>query len=290
MTARKTVIFGIALISIVFSINTVYAKQDYHGVPGEGSAQKGATAVVICSACHGLDGNSPSSAYPNLASQKYNYILKQLEDFRDGHRQSSVMTGMAMTIPQSSGHQNLKNIAAYFSSQKLKRAEGANAHPVAATPAELKMGFEVYRYGSSKEKVPACSACHGLGGEGDDPMAIPSLTGQHASYVVQQLDQFASGVRDNSPGQVMGKIAHALSTKQKVAVAAYMERLNPAAVLGIGVKTYSEYVKEMGSNSLPGIPKSMPSSTSSKPQAGHAKLSSSKNSMKTNSGKTKPKK
>ena len=287
MTARKTVIFGIALISIIFSINTVYAKEDYHGVPGEGSAQKGATAVAICSACHGLDGNSPSSSYPNLASQKYNYILKQLEDFRNGHRQSSVMTGMAMTIPRSNDHQNMKNIAAYFSSQKLKHAEGANAHPAAATPAELKIGFEVYRYGSSKERVPACSACHGLGGEGNDPMAIPSLAGQHASYVVQQLDQFASGVRDNSPGQVMGKIAHALSTKQKVAVAAYMERLNPAAVLGTGVKTYSDYVKEISSNSLPGIPKSTLNSASSKLQTEHAKLDSSKSSISSKKSKIK---
>jgi len=273
MTARKTIIFF--LISILFSVPAAYAKVDYHGVPSKDSAQKGATAVAVCSACHGVDGNSASPTYPNLAAQKYNYIIKQLEDFRDLHRKSSIMTGMAMTIPSSSNHQNLENIAAYFSSQKLKRTEGANAHPAAATSAELKIGFAVYRYGSDKEGVPACSACHGLGGEGNDPMAIPALAGQHAAYVVQQLDQFASGTRDNSPGRVMAKIAHAMSTQQKKAVAAYMERLDPATVLGADIQTYGEHVKTV-----------LAKSTKSK----QAASSSSKSPLKTRSDQGKVKK
>ncbi len=270
MTARKTIIF--LLISILFSISAAYAKVDYHGVPSKGSAQKGATAVAVCSACHGVDGNSASPTYPNLAAQKYNYIIKQLEDFRDLHRKSSIMTGMAMTIPSSSNHQNLENIAAYFSSQKLQRAEGANAHPAAATPAELKLGSAVYRYGSAKEGVPACSACHGLGGEGNDPMAIPALAGQHSAYVIQQLNQFASGTRDNSPGGVMAKIAHAMSTQQKKAVAAYMERLDPATVLGADIQTYGEHVKAV-----------LAKETKSK----RATSSSSKRSIKTSSAQAK---
>ena len=49
--------------------------------------------------------------------------------------------------------------------------------------------------------------------------AIPNLYGQHAAYIVKQLDAFASGAR---PGTVMGPIAAALSPQARRAVAEYL--------------------------------------------------------------------
>ncbi|MEO8755209.1 MAG: c-type cytochrome, partial [Casimicrobiaceae bacterium] len=39
------------------------------------------TAEQICAACHGADGNSATSANPNLAGQGAEYISRQLQHF-----------------------------------------------------------------------------------------------------------------------------------------------------------------------------------------------------------------
>jgi cytochrome c553 len=42
----------------------------------------------FCGSCHGLDGTGNRVKFPRLAGQNRAYILKQLNDFRDGHRQN----------------------------------------------------------------------------------------------------------------------------------------------------------------------------------------------------------
>ena len=43
-------------------------------------------AAQVCSNCHGLDGNSTSPAFPRLAGQQADYIVSQLNNFRDHQR------------------------------------------------------------------------------------------------------------------------------------------------------------------------------------------------------------
>src|SRR5690625_2419292 len=45
-----------------------------HGDPSRG--------VLACVTCHGEQGNSALDTYPNLAEQPYEYLLKQMKDFR----------------------------------------------------------------------------------------------------------------------------------------------------------------------------------------------------------------
>ena len=52
--------------------------------------------------------------------------------------------------------------------------------------------------------------------------ALPYLDGQHADYLVAQLNQFASGER---PNRFMSPIAATLSGEQKKAVAAFLASL-----------------------------------------------------------------
>ena len=52
--------------------------------------------------------------------------------------------------------------------------------------------------------------------------AVPNLYGQHAGYIVQQLNAFASGARR---GTAMGPIAAALSPPDRRAVAEYLSGL-----------------------------------------------------------------
>lgn len=52
--------------------------------------------------------------------------------------------------------------------------------------------------------------------------SVPSLNGQHATYIMDQLDRFASGRRQNI---MMARIAASLSEMEKTAVAEYVAGL-----------------------------------------------------------------
>ena len=47
-------------------------------VMAEGNAEAGKTKAIVCSACHGVDGNSMIDMYPKLAGQQTTYLEKQL--------------------------------------------------------------------------------------------------------------------------------------------------------------------------------------------------------------------
>jgi len=80
---------------------------------------------------------------------------------------------------------------------------------------------------AGKTKSALCAGCHGV--DGNSPNAIwPSLAGQHASYLVKQLENFKSGERADP---VMQGMAATLSEKDVRDVAAYFEtqKLNPVS-------------------------------------------------------------
>ena len=65
--------------------------------------------------------------------------------------------------------------------------------------------------------APPCEACHGAHGEGMAAAHVPRLAGQAADYLQKQLDDYASGTRDNP---IMANFAKALSEPQRVDFAA----------------------------------------------------------------------
>lgn len=69
-----------------------------------------------------------------------------------------------------------------------------------------------------------CVACHGPGGETNDPM-IPKIAGQNGTYLLRQLENFKSGARQNP---IMTPQAQALSESEMDDLAAYYAGLNPA--------------------------------------------------------------
>ncbi len=90
----------------------------------------------------------------------------------------------------------------------------------AAGPAFAAGGRDIAMQGT--KTVPACSACHGMKGEGQPAAGIPGLAGFNAGYTVRALTSFADGTRKND---TMGPIAGALSDAERKAVAAYYARL-----------------------------------------------------------------
>jgi cytochrome c553 len=86
-----------------------------------------------------------------------------------------------------------------------------SAHAIAAAPAD----------GGSAEagqaKSTTCVACHGIDGNSVNP-EWPNIAGQHASYILKQLQAFKSGARENP---LMSPIALTLSEEDMADLAAF---------------------------------------------------------------------
>ena len=102
-----------------------------------GDAAAGKAKSASCAGCHGADGNSVNPEWPNLAGQGDGYIAKQLHDFKDGKRENATMAPMAAPLTDA----DMQDLAAYFSSQSLKRvrqrshwSSWAKKSTVAVTP------------------------------------------------------------------------------------------------------------------------------------------------------------
>ena len=79
--------------------------------------------------------------------------------------------------------------------------------------------------------VVACVACHGATGEGNSAAGFPRLAGLGQSYLLEQLNAFTAGARQNA---VMQPIAKALTDAQRRALAAYYSAL-PSTIKVAGV-------------------------------------------------------
>ena len=75
----------------------------------EASARIGALAV-FCGACHGPQGISADAHFPNLAGQKYEYLLKALRAYQRQERYDPYMSQLEFLSDQ-----DLQGIARYFS-------------------------------------------------------------------------------------------------------------------------------------------------------------------------------
>lgn len=90
--------------------------------------------------------------------------------------------------------------------------------------ADANNGKAIFENG--KGDVPACNACHGPAGLGDDNMGTPRLAGQVYHFVVKQLEDFATDRRTDTTMGVMNNNAKGLSAQDRRDVAAYVSTLN----------------------------------------------------------------
>ncbi|MCY4467912.1 MAG: cytochrome c [Thiotrichales bacterium] len=81
-----------------------------------GDAAAGKQKAVICSACHGVDGNSTNPLWPKLAGQHEAYLAKQIRAFKSGERTDPTMAPMISMVKD----EDIDDIAAYYASQKPK--------------------------------------------------------------------------------------------------------------------------------------------------------------------------
>ncbi len=202
--------------------------QPWMGRPGptyglaEGNPEHGRhIAKNTCAACHGATGNSRDPRYPKLAGQNPAYLYWQLWAFKRGTRRSDVMSGIVATLSDA----DMADVASFYSRQS--RMPDAVKDPRLAA-----IGERIFFAG-----MPSCAMCHGASRRGGMPMMgmmgrgmmgsgmmanAPRLDGQHAPYILDQLNRFASGERQAT---VMNHIAATLSERNRKAVAEYLSGL-----------------------------------------------------------------
>jgi cytochrome c553 len=167
------------------------------------------TANTTCQNCHGKNGDSVSPTFPRLNGQQSDYIAVQLKAFRDHTRADphaqAYMWGMAATLDD----QLVGELAKYYARQSptVPQTGGALA-------AE---GRKIYTDGVEKDHVPPCQACHGDHGEGSG--TTPRIAGQHADYLIKQLEAFRSLLRAN---EIMHANTKDMTDSEIAAVVSYL--------------------------------------------------------------------
>jgi cytochrome c553 len=186
-----------------------------------GDPAAGAAKAAICTACHGVNGNSVTPDWPVIAGQGAVYIRDQMKRIRDGQRPSPLMQPMVKDLTD----QDIADLAAHFSIQTPNGQE--------ADPSYWAEGEKLYRFGDAGRGIPACAACHGPNGRGIPAAGYPALQAQHSVYTIKQLDDYAAGVRYNKDAQgrpmsgpnaaIMAVIAQRLTPEDRRNLASYIQ-------------------------------------------------------------------
>jgi cytochrome c553 len=170
-----------------------------------------------CVRCHGRDGGTAGGAFPRIGGQSEAYLLASLRAFADGRRHGGMMQTAVAALPADA----LPRLAAHYAAARPREA--------AAEAAASSLGEDLVRHGAPADGVPPCMSCHGLAAGPLYPH-YPSLAGQPAGYIVQQIDLLRRGVRGGTPYvHIMRAIAERLSDAQARAAAAFYAGLQPEA-------------------------------------------------------------
>lgn len=173
-------------------------------------------AQQVCSNCHGIDGNSVNPNFPRLAGQQKEYVIAQLKQFKSHSRFDPPGFEYMWGLSRNLTDKQIDELASYFSEQKS----------LADKPGDTKReenGRDIFEHGVAAQNIPACSTCHSMDAAGNG--TFPRLAGQHADYLVKQLNVFQR--TDERPeGAIMKVIAHDLTPDNIENVAAYLATLS----------------------------------------------------------------
>jgi cytochrome c553 len=171
------------------------------------------TALQVCGNCHGIDGNSVSPNFPNLAGQPKAYLVEELEEFRNKSRADKAAVQYMWGLTRNLTDAQIDGLAAYYSSQQPRSLGGGDSTRIA-------MGKEIFLRGNPAHNLLACATCHGETGQGTE--FIPRLASQHAPYVVKQLTVY-QGSSERPTGVVMTQMCKGMSEQEMADVAQYVQ-------------------------------------------------------------------
>lgn len=162
----------------------------------------------VCFLCHGAEGESSSEVFPRLAGQHWEYISKQLANFKSGKRKSTAMADMVAKLTPD----EMVALGRYF--EKMSVPQQPPREPDLAA-----VGKYIYHNGNKYSGAPACAGCHGADAMGTS--SLPRLAGQNAAYTENQLKLFNTRERNND-NAVMHAIVSKMTELEMAAVARYL--------------------------------------------------------------------
>ncbi len=107
--------FRLLVVAITFVLAGATQAAD-DGKWKAGDAAKGKAKSATCVACHGATGTSANPLWPNLCSQKDQYMFKQLVAFKNGGRKDPLMAPMSAPL----SFDDMRNLSTFFAAQKCK--------------------------------------------------------------------------------------------------------------------------------------------------------------------------
>ena len=207
-----------AMVAFLRTLDGMAPQQYWRLAVGEAAHPGSAMPVIaVCAACHGAGGaGRDGGGFPVIAGQSAAYLKRALDAYAQGTRYSGVMGPIAAALDSQARDAVIAHYAALPppapSRHDSNQALGAEALATAA-------GEKLALGGQPAQRVPACVECHRRSDRHPD---YPRLDGQHAEYLLLQLQLFKEGGRGGSPlAQIMRPIAERLTLAQQKDVAAY---------------------------------------------------------------------
>jgi cytochrome c553 len=178
--------------------------------------------LADCARCHGRDGAGRDvGAFPRLRGQSESYLYATLEAYAAGRRHSGIMQTAAAHLSEP----EMRRLAEHYASVNDASPSGSEQP---ATEIE-ELGAQIARRGVPADGIPACVTCHEPGVRPRYPH-YPTLRGQTASFLTQQLRLFRDGDRGGTAyGSIMATIARRLSDRQIEAAADFFAAASPRA-------------------------------------------------------------
>jgi cytochrome c553 len=171
--------------------------------------------IAACTSCHGEQGEGGNNGFfPRLAGKPEGYLLRQMQDFRNGLRHYPVMEYTVRPLTD----EYMQEIAGYFATQEVPYQVHKPAKIAAAL---MTRGEQLVTKGDPARNVPACSSCHGERLTGVQP-DIPGLVGLPYDYISAQLGSWRTHTRSTAAPDCMATITGRLSDSDISAVSAWL--------------------------------------------------------------------
>ncbi len=155
-----------------------------------------------CEACHGPGGNSVQPGIPSIAGQPRLFMENQLVLFREGIRNSPVMTPLMAGISDK----EIQQLAGHFSKQAVKAESAA-------------VDKKLFAQGQALTRKLRCGVCHLSDFSGQKQM--PRLAGQREEYLEAEMLAY----RDNQrPDTTMTAALYGVKEGEMQALAHFLSR------------------------------------------------------------------
>lgn len=180
---------------------------------------RGAQLFAGCVSCHGSDGaGEANGTVPRIAGQHPAVLIKELVDFRSRRRWDLRMEQVAGGH-RLAGAQDMADVASYV----------ATLHPVLPPTT----GDGEYLQRGATAYIRLCAGCHGASGQGSNAAGVPRLAGQHAPYLLRQMQESATNGRPNMSAAHVA-VLRSLSYEDFAGAADYLSRVAVRAAAATG--------------------------------------------------------